>query len=194
MNKLRDFIKRINIYLSKTNLKFTNIVIAAISWGIILFIDVLTISFMTDFYKNPGLKDIQIILTLFLIIFICVICIIVLEMVLREASIFKLIIFISDCINILIAFLPFKLISKGLLENLNVLLDVFLVTDSIICVGIVKYFRPLRDVFVTKEVKKTYRIHGATIEETTKNYPIILPITVALITAGGAIFAALIER
>lgn len=63
MNKSREFNKRNNI--SPRNIKFTNIVIAAISWGFLLFIDALTIAFMSAFYKSPRFKDIKILLMLF---------------------------------------------------------------------------------------------------------------------------------
>lgn len=115
-------------------------------------------------------------------------------MLLKEISIFKMIIFISACFNIYAAFFPHKLKPNGVPVNLNHFLDTFFITDFIICLGIGKYLRPWREVFITKEIKKTYKIHGTTIEKTTKNYPILLPITVALITASGAIIAALLKK
>ena len=51
----------------------------------------------------------------------------------------------------------------------------------------------VKSTFITKEEKTTYNFGYLTIENTKKNYPILLPIITAIITAAGAIIASMLK-
>ena len=51
----------------------------------------------------------------------------------------------------------------------------------------------MKDLFITKEVKKSYVRGDMSVEETVKSYPVVLPIIVSVIGLIGAIISSLIK-
>lgn len=149
---------------------------------------------MSEFYSSKNMKTAANIFSLFLAIVIFAFLIIIFFMTISEVRVRELLVLTAGFINVFLTFSPYVIPPMGLSTYQKLCITILLVSDIILAIWIANHISKIKSMFVTIEVKKTEKIDDkVTIEETRKNYPVFLPILVAMVGAAGAIIAALLK-
>lgn len=168
---------------------FNKFIVGIISWGSLLFFNLTLATLIDEIYPANYIKIDNGIFWKFLSVFLVVgFVFTVLSLFLSQRNPFLSSIIVTIIFNMTVTIAPLN----GQLPFYEKMMA-FFVTDTFLAIWIAIHLHPMKDLFVTKEIKKSYEKGEMHIEETTKSYPIVLPIIVAIIGASGAIISAMIK-
>ena len=174
------------------NNNFNKIVVGIISWGSLWFCNIIAFAFMGEFYSTKNINVIGSIFEIFISIFLVVFLLILMTSILIKPS-GAILTLSAALLNTILTLAPYKPKTDGLSFYQKFVIWAFFFSNIILSVWIAAHLHPMKDLFVTKETKKTYDNCDVKIEETTKSYPIALPIIVAIIGATGGIISGVIK-
>lgn len=175
------------------NNNFNKIIIGIFSWGLLYFFNIIGFSFMGEFYSIKHMNDIEDIFEIFIVIFLLAFLCILVVTACGGANGSSLLVIGAATLSIILTVAPYSPAKNGLSFYQVFVMWIFLFVDIILSIWIARHLHPMKDLFVTKEVKKSYVRGDMSIEETVKSYPVVLPIIISVIGLIGAIISSVIK-
>lgn len=193
MKKIKHIGDLLDEYSKIINNNFNKIIIGIFSWGLLYFFNLIGFSFMGEFYSIKHMNDIEDIFEIFIIIFLLALVCVLVVTVYSGVNGSSLLVIGAATLSIILTVAPYSPAKNGLSFYQVFVMWIFLLVDIILSIWIAKHLHPMKDLFITKEVKKSYVRGDMSVEETVKSYPVVLPIIVSVIGLIGAIISSLIK-
>lgn len=183
-----ETVKAISEFICKY---FNRFIIGIIAFGLLIFFNMVAPLLININYstKNQNIGN-KILFAFFTMLMIYSVLLLPVIMIGRKNFISAPTI-LSMFLNIVMTVVPYSLLGSKILFYFRIV--VFFATDIYVSGWISVHASYIRKLFIIKETKKVYKVGETHIEETEKNYPIILSIIIAIIGASGAIISATIK-